>query len=49
MSYILKDINSQFLLWLNGLRTQHSACENAGLITGLTQWVKDLVFLQAVA
>ena len=29
-------------MWLGRLRTQPSACEDAGLIPGLTQWVKDL-------
>ena len=28
-------------MWLNRLRTQHSVCEDVGLIPGLTQWVKD--------
>ena len=31
----------EFLLWLSGLRTQHSVHEDTGLIPGLTQWVKD--------
>ena len=31
----------EFPLWLNGLRTRHCVCKNAGLIPGLTQWVKD--------
>ena len=35
-------------MWLNGLRTQHSVCENVGLIPGLTQRVKDLALLKAV-
>ena len=35
----------EFLLWLSGLR--HSVCEDAGLIPGLTQWVKDPVLPQA--
>ena len=39
----------EFLLWLSGLRTQHNVCEDVGLIPSLTQWVKDPVFLQAVA
>ena len=39
----------EFLLWLIGLRTQHSVCENAGLIPGLPQRVKDPVLPQVVA
>ena len=39
----------EFPLWLSGLRTQHSVCEDADLIPGLAQWVKDQVLLQAVA
>ena len=34
-----------FLLWRSGLRTQHSVREDAGLISGLTRWVKDLALL----
>ena len=30
------------------LRTQHSVCEDSDSISGLTQWVKDLVLLEAV-
>ena len=30
-----------FLLWLNGLGTQHCLCEDVGLIPGLAPWVKD--------
>ena len=36
------------LMWLSRLRTQHSTCEDVGLIPGLTPWVKDLLLLQAV-
>ena len=37
----------EFLLWLSGLKTQCDLHQDAGLIPGLTQWVKDLVLLQA--
>ena len=30
-------------MWLSGIRTRHSDHENAGLIPGLAQWVKDLI------
>ena len=33
----------EFPLWLGGLRTQYSVCEDVGLIHGLPQWVEDLV------
>ena len=36
----------EFLLWLSRLRTQCSLCEDAGLIPGLTHWVKDLALPQ---
>ena len=35
--------SSEFLSWLKGLRTQCCLCEDAGLIPGLAQWVKDQV------
>ena len=35
--------------WLSRLKTQHCLSEDAGLIPGLTQQVKDLALLQAVA
>ena len=38
----------EFSLWLSGLRTQNSVCEDAGLIPDLTQWVKDPALLQAI-
>ena len=31
----------EFLLWLSSLKTLSSVCEDAGLILGLAQWVKD--------
>ena len=32
----------KFSLWLHGLRTHHSVCEDVGLIPDLDQWVKGL-------
>ena len=32
-------------MWLSRLRTQHTVYEDAGLILGLAQWIKDLVWL----
>ena len=34
----VKDTNQEFLLWLSGLRSQHSIREDAGSIPGLPQW-----------
>ena len=36
-------------MWLSGLRTQYSVRENAGLIPGLAQWVKNPALPQAAA
>ena len=46
---VLQNANKEFLLWLSGLRTQHSVFEDAGWIHGLTLWVKDTVLPHSVA
>ena len=32
-------------MWPSRLRTQHSVCEDGGLIPGLAKWVKDPALL----
>ena len=44
-----RDGFQEFALWLSRLRIQHSLPEDAGLIPGLTQWLKDPELLQALA
>ena len=44
----IKSQTWEFLLWLNGLRTQCSLHEDTGLLLGLAQWVEDPALLQAV-
>ena len=39
-------VMGEFPLWLSGLRTQYSLCEDVGLIPGIAQWVKDLALPQ---
>ena len=39
----------EFPFWHSRLRTWHCFHEDMGLISGLTQWVKDLALPQAVA
>ena len=49
LSQGLRTSLAELPLWLNGLRTQCSVHEDAGLILGLAQWVKNPVLTQAVA
>ena len=48
LKLIMKTHILEFLLWLSGLRTQHSVHKDADSIPGLTQWFKDPALLQAV-
>ena len=48
LRFVLTSSIQEFPLWLSGLRTQHSVCEDMNSIPGLAQWVKDLVLPQAV-
>ena len=40
--YLVRMKNQEFLLWLNGLKTQHSVCEGVRSISCLAPWAKDL-------
>ena len=40
-------MNSEFLLWFSGLKTQHNIHEDVGSIPDFAQWVRDQVLLQA--
>ena len=42
-------MTEEFLLWLSRVSIRNSIHEDAGLIPDLTQWLKDLALLQAVA
>ena len=45
----LKSEQLEFPVWLSGLRTQHSLCEDVVPIPGLAQWVKAPALPQAAA
>ena len=42
-------ISWEFPLWLSGLRTGHSLCEDVGSIPGLAQWVSGASLVQGAA
>lgn len=43
----LQVLKEEFPLWICGLRTRYSVCEDMGSISSLTQWVKDLALPRA--
>ena len=45
----MTSLKLEFLLWLNGLRTQCSLREDANSIPGLARWIKNPTLLQAAA
>ena len=47
LNFPLKMLSWEFPSWLSRLRTQNNVHEDAGLVPGLVQLVKDLALLQA--
>ena len=45
----VKKMKREFSLWLGGIRTPHSVCEDGGWILGLAQWVNDPALPRDVA
>ena len=48
-NWLSKECFPEFLQWLSGLRPPCFLHEDSGSIPGLTQWIKDLSLLQALA